>query len=369
MKFSMSEVFFEIHGDSKEADFLREEFRNVKSNAIEESDIVIRFVSKHSAIDDAVIVGSFLIGEKNIRHDMPTFSYQLSSIGKRYELEIKVKTKRRVKKILPEKVLSLLEMSNLKYHELVGKNILYDCLDFVFQHALLKKNKSFIHASSGVIKDKSYAFLAWGGVGKSTSLLKLMHEKGMKYLSDDLGILSSDGTLSYNPKKMQIYAYNLQGQQWLEDKLLSGRDKEDLLAWKLRLKVFGIKRVRRRVSVESIFGENCISSPVLANQIIYLERKNNSRYEYVNSSVDYVSNKAAYVLSEELKPYSLISSAYKSTFPNGNLILSHEELFNMSLKIIKSGLSASSNKITSISIPINATPDEMLNDFELNEII
>ncbi len=85
---------------------------------------------------------------------------------------------------------------------------LYDLLPFFFiQHVLLRKNATFVHSSAVSFNDKGLLFPAWGGVGKTSLVLKFLKE-GAEFISDELTIVKGDGTMLAYPSTLNLFDYN-----------------------------------------------------------------------------------------------------------------------------------------------------------------
>src|SRR5690606_22968318 len=97
--------------------------------------------------------------------------------------------------------------------------------------------QTYVHASGFEKKGLGVAVFAHGGIGKTTSMLKMVREDGWKFLSDDLAVIDAQGVMWRSPKRMQIYAYNLLGQRPLQKDLFRGRSLADRMSWWL-FKVF-----------------------------------------------------------------------------------------------------------------------------------
>ena len=193
---------------------------------------------------------------------------------------------------------------------------------------------------------------------KTTALLKLIHEDGCRFLSDDLGILDRSGGLHHNPKKLQIYGYNMQGEPWLREAVLEGRAWHDKLAWHYRERTKGLKRVRRRVSPTTFFGEEANAASGTLGHAVYLERTDAEAFSATPASVEAIAARAAHILIEELSPFSKVSSFYNSAFPDRGLVLSHGELYRRSKEIIASGLQHADG-LTLLQLPRSATPEDL----------
>lgn len=170
----------------------------------------------------------------------------------------------------------LLRTGSSKYllrSEKVAKNFMYNIFDFVTQLANLRLGQSYIHASSFVRQERAVAVVAWGGVGKTTALLKLVGASGWSFLSDDLGLIDDTRTLWRTPKRLQVYGYNVAGEEATYRALMmSGRNVVDRAAWHVRRWTAGPKRVRRRVSAEELFGPEQTAVRAELTDLFFMER-------------------------------------------------------------------------------------------------
>ncbi len=82
----------------------------------------------------------------------------------------------------------------------------YGLFWYVFQLALLKQGATFLHAGVFASEDEGVALTGTGGSGKTSVLFHLLdaHPK-MRYLSEDFGILESEGFAHFNPKHVSVY--------------------------------------------------------------------------------------------------------------------------------------------------------------------
>src|SRR5690606_6917130 len=140
---------------------------------------------------------------------------------------------------------------------------------------------------------RAVAAVAWGGVGKTTALLKLVGEAGWKFLSDDLGLVDDAGMIWRTPKRMQVYGYNLRGQPASYRALMAGRNPIDRAAWHIRERTAGPKRVRRRVSAEELFGSERVGTRAKLTDVLFMERADVPRLAATPMTGDELARRAA----------------------------------------------------------------------------
>lgn len=153
-----------------------------------------------------------------------------------------------------------------------------------FEFLMWWSDKARLHAGAVAKDDKAYVFTGEGGVGKSSSVLKLLKE-GYNYLSDDWLIIGAGKAFPF-PKRIHIFDYNL------KDKEIAKR----VLGYKrlyycpmCKLLEYGSKfsphkyirfffdRLRERtmltVGLHKIYPEAKVAPPSSISKVFLLERK------------------------------------------------------------------------------------------------
>lgn len=200
----------------------------------------------------------------------------------------------------------------LSVEETHAKNFMYGVFDYLTHIAQLQLGQSYIHASSLERGGEGTAIVAWGGIGKTSAALKLITEDGFSFLSDDLGLVDDSGTIWRTPKRLQVYAYNLEGEERLHSMLLDSRSALDRAAWAWMLRRRGPKGVRRRVTAEELFGVQSVARSAPLKRVFCLERGDARGFEARQISTDELTRRAAEVVMHEIEPFSRISRALHS---------------------------------------------------------
>ena len=188
-----------------------------------------------------------------------------------------------------------------------AKNFLYAVFDWTVQVCQLDRGQSHVHASVITNDKRGIAFLAWGGVGKTTALLNLCFDHGWNYLSDDLGLVDSDGRLYRSPKKLQVYGYNVSNHAGLRRALLKQRTVADLINWHAHYRCRGPKHVRRRVTAESLFGDQRVAASCVLTDVVFLERTTTSVCSAHDISVDEIARRMAATVLSEIEPFPALA--------------------------------------------------------------
>ena len=240
--------------------------------------------------------------------------------------------------------------------ETIAKNIMYNLFDLVTGAAFLEKDATYLHASTCSREDEALALIAWGGVGKTTSVLKLVTEEGWRFMSDDLGLVDAAGTLFRTPKRLQVYAYNVAGQPELFRRVMQGRGLADRTNWHWRLARFGDKKVRRRIGAEELFGRENVAGSATLTEAIFLERADVSKLSWSDLSAEELARRSATILVDELNVlFELVVAAESHGVDTGLGTL--DELRERSKAVLKRALKGKPTRC--LHLPLDTGPDEL----------
>ncbi len=241
----------------------------------------------------------------------------------------------------------------LSSEETQAKNFMYGVFDYLTHVAQLELGQSYIHASSLARDGQGTAIVAWGGIGKTSAALKLITEHGFSFLSDDLGLVDDAGTLWRTPKRMQVYAYNLEGEDRLRSMLLDGRSLLDRASWEWKLRRRGPKGVRRRVSAEELFGERSVARSAPLARVFCLERGDVRDFEVREITADELARRAAEVVMHEIEPFGLVSRALHSGH-HAPLLPTQDEVVAATRSVLRKAFDGI--PALSIRIPLSTPP-------------
>lgn len=194
--------------------------------------------------------------------------------------------------------------------ETVAKDVVYTVFDWSTQLRQIGLGQSYIHASAMTKDGRTLVVMGKGGVGKTSSMLKLSITQGWRYLSDDLAVIDDGGRVYRSPKRLQIYAYNTQGEPEIERCLLHGRSLLDRTQWRLRRRVFGPKLVRRRVAADRLLGASGVGTSGTVTDLVFLERSGDTPDSVAQAmTVQDAADRMADIVMDEIEPYSEVSAA------------------------------------------------------------
>jgi hypothetical protein len=262
------------------------------------------------------------------------------------------------RELAPEALQRFAHFNYLSHAERRVKMFVYDIFDYLSQDAQLPFGQTFVHASSLERNGKAIALLAWGGIGKTTSMLKLVLEDGWRFLSDDLGVIDRDGVLHRSPKHMQIYGYNLLGQQPIADAFFKERSLADRLSWRIYRVLKSDQRVRRRLSAESMFGAERVAKSAQLTQAIFLERNAGREFTHTKVSAADLAQRCTAILLREIDPFTLVTCAVHGG-GNDRTIRTVGEVEEQSRAILTAAFERVPCSV--VSIPKSALPDALVN--------
>jgi hypothetical protein len=308
-------------------------------------------------LPDAVAMSPVRVGRDAFQHAVGRLRYEVGRTATGLRVRVQVAPPGALRSLSPVALQRAFHFNHLDHWERRVKTFVYDIFDYVTEAALLPLGQTYVHASSVERDGRAVALLAWGGIGKTTSLLKLVLEDGWRFLSDDLGLIGADGTMYRSPKHLQVYGYNLAGQPAIERAMLEGRTASDRLSWRVFTAIKGAHRVRRRVSAEQLFGAARVARTGRLERAIFLQR--HSGREFTRESITPVAlaQRCAAILHHELSPYGLVASAVhgagnRATIPS---VLESQE---RTLAILGQAFGRVPCEL--VGIPTGAGPDDLV---------
>lgn len=244
--------------------------------------------------------------------------------------------------------------------EILAKDFMYSLFNLLTGQLLVMRGLgTYIHASSFEKDGHGVALVASGGAGKTTSLLKLISRHSFRYLSDDIGLLDSEGMLIRTPLRMQVYAYNLHSDRWIKKRFFSTRSMLDRLSWHVRLWRKGDKSVRRRVSPEVLFGESAIAASAKLGTVIYLERVINNHFSLTQITRDELIHRLSHIMPGEIGNIDALSDSLE-LIGCGGLFLNRAEYSRLASEILTKSLQGLTPLL--LKIPQNCDPVDLVNE-------
>lgn len=182
--------------------------------------------------------------------------------------------------------------------------------------ALLKRRSSLAHCSAIEKEGHVVLFPAWGGVGK-TSIMSRYIENGWKFLSDDLCVISDNGTASLHPLPMHIYKYHEKQSKELVEKMLLQSDTLDKLLWQVMSRIKKSHKLVRWIKPDKVFGRDKVSGKGEITTVIHMHRHMQSdMFKLKKAEPDEVAKLMASTILDEINNLVNISLVINSCQPN-----------------------------------------------------
>lgn len=233
----------------------------------------------------------------------------------------------------------------------------------VVQWIQLSKGQTFCHSSACSNGHETLMLMAWGGIGKTSSLIRLLHSsEDWRFISDDQAILDDAGIVHRTPLKMQLYPYNLQGEPMLNQALMRNRSILDRLQWSTRHRLLGSKRVLRRVHAESIFGDGKGLAQAPVTRVFFLRRANVSEFTEHGLAVSDLAAQMARIVQYELRSLWLMLLAMDSAGPateGYGFGVDSVAAARMVEDIVKAALERVPNPPLVLDVPLGARPADL----------
>lgn len=219
----------------------------------------------------------------------------------------------------------------------------------------LFKGYSLIHASSIISsKDKLIAFGGTGGVGKTSLELELCKNHNATFVSDDILPLDINGNAYPNLAYPKIYGYNVAGDETLKSEMIPNVFSLNNLHWKLRSKLFGLNKVRRRLSPITFYGR-AINKPSKINAFVLLYRCQTSSLQLEKIDSQTVAYSNMLVISTEYPIFlnHILWHEYNSKLGSRTETVSYSEYQKNNQDNLVKGLSNSNCYLLKIPLNIN----------------
>jgi hypothetical protein len=239
-----------------------------------------------------------------------------------------------------------------------AKDAVYGALIPAVQLRQLPLRQTWLHASAVARDGQAVALAAWGGIGKTSLMLQLVRHRGWQFLADDLAVLDDSGTVYRSPWRMQLYAYNLEGEDELRRRVLAGRGLVDRFQWYALLWRRGPEQVRRRVHAGELFGDTGVADTAKLGQALFLRRVEGDAFSVRHLEPERAAAAAAATLEFDLDilhRWQLAASGSVSPA----WLPERSETSAQSEEVIRSALVESGAQCLLVDIPVGAGPREL----------
>lgn len=359
LHYQLGRLPIQLDGDSAFAHALAAELAPIRDPATAPPPPALRIqvVDRLAPFESTVAMAPVTVAPDGFAHVAGKVRYQVRRDAAGLRIDLHVPPAGFLRELAPVGLQRFSHFNYLSHAERRVKSFVYDIFDYVAQGAQLPLGQTFVHASSLERDGAAVALLAWGGIGKTTSMLKLVLEDGWRFLSDDLGLVDADGVLHRSPKHMQVYGYNLAGQPAIARAFFGGRSAMDRVSWALFRLLKGDQRIRRRISAESLFGEARVARSGRLERAIFLERHSGRDFRQETLTAEALAERCAAILVREIDPFTLVSCAVHGG-GNSGTIPTPGELERASYEILRTAFARVPCHV--VGIPKGAGPDALV---------
>lgn len=249
------------------------------------------------------------------------------------------------------------------YRDKLAKNFVYGVLEPLWQAWMISQETTFLHASSLSINGRGIALTGWGGSGKtSASSALIRNSEHIKFLSDDLAIITSQGEIYPYYKSSVIYPYNTAGDTLPKSDFLNGFS--DQFQWKLREWKNGKKGVRRRVPPEKLFaGQVGRPGSRELEKVVYLSREKREYLDHEWIASEEMARRSTAVILDELDWLIEYSSAICAT---GSMSVVPQNIVERTEGIYRNCFDSVETVL--LHIPMNSGPNELA-DYLVDSVV
>ena len=179
------------------------------------------------------------------------------------------------------------------------KEFAYEILPFGLQLGLMKNGASFIHASAFEVNGKALLLPAWGGVGKTSTLLKAVLDGKANFVTDDHAIIDSSGTVHTYTLPIHLYSYHINNNKKLKDKVIRDSSMHMKFQWSVG-SVIRKKRLVRWVNPLNVFGRENISRSAKLEDVIVMFKSNCKDFQISKCTAEEAAIPCVGVISREI---------------------------------------------------------------------
>jgi hypothetical protein len=289
MKFSIGHLVCSINGDSRIVEDFKRAISFIETDS-SKCDLCFEFVSELPSWQgrEFVSLDNVDIADDRIRVADKSFVYE-AALGEN-PLRILVSPARRN---LLRKINHTVKKSWRYFHTHGRSGAIYYVKRFVYyiympmmQLALLRKGATLAHCSAIERNGSAILFPAWGGVGKTSIMSRLMAE-GWRFISDDSCVIRDDGVCFTHPLPMHIYKYHEKQSPGLVARMLQNSTLTDRLLWRGLSLIKKPDTLVRWVTPGRVFGQDLLCQSGNIGKVIHLHRVEgltNFRVEQVKPS-------------------------------------------------------------------------------------
>lgn len=216
------------------------------------------------------------------------------------------------------------------------------------------KDVAPIHASGFQYQNKTYLLGGTGGVGKTTLELLFCLKKNAAFITDDIAIINKKSAVYPNYNYPKIYGYNLIENKELKKKLFKNSGLLNKIHWFLHQKLFGIQKVRRKISPFKLFSSVVKNTCTLTDYLILFKSETNTITQEKMAIKNTVKASISVILTEYAYFFNQLQwHEFNATVLGENPIYTVSFLEEKWTKIVETALQNSNNNVVKIPFTIS----------------
>ncbi|HEY8871283.1 MAG TPA: hypothetical protein VIM30_18075 [Candidatus Limnocylindrales bacterium] len=354
----MGRLVIEVEGEDPTLDHIQTELGSLREpKDMQAPHLKFTFGPPNRPPEDAASAGMVTVGHDHLSASHNRYRYSVERVNE--VTQIRIQSSLGIWSREPfASLVRIPDPSFLDGPGRLAKTFFYRVFDPWTQVEQLRHGQTWVHASAATNGLATALIVAWGGVGKTSSMLQLLRSGGWQYLADDLALVDESGLVYRSPKHVQVYAYNLAGDASLAERFLAERPSLDRAHWNLSLKLRGPETVRRRIAAADAFGSHAVAEEGLLTHAVFLRKSQGGQVRLRDISYSQLAELASSVLLHELEPLPALSMAAYSTgfaVPIPRL----RDLETRSTEILQGALTRRDAKVALVDVPKGTRPAQL----------
>lgn len=225
----------------------------------------------------------------------------------------------------------------------------YSFLWSVFSIKLLEKNCAFLHSGVFSKQGKTIVVAGTGGCGKTSTVINACKDLGFYFLSEDFGIVSSDGKAFYSPKTISLYKSDFKYYPSLELEVIGRFNFFHRLKWKV-LANFLKRNPIVKISPTDVFQSTKIER---ITDVYFFQRLNKDPYSVTDIDLNMLIERICWASYREIFPFLTVLCSISANKDSSQAFNTPEEVRVKMLNIYRSAFESSRNKLFSCSLSEN----------------
>lgn len=245
----------------------------------------------------------------------------------------------------------------------ISDTLNYSAFWWILALAFLKYDRAFVHSGMAAKSNMGVVFAGTGGCGKTSAISEMLND-GWKYVAEDFGIISADGTIWEIPKRGAISAEDVSYGSERLITLINQLSVQKTIRWKY----FTMKKMNPLLSpaLDELYGKENIEKKAKLWKVVSVVRSSTKSISEKKVSVDDIAERimgASFRVIREMynvlhNLYAIADEQCKESFPTMSVIE------NQYCNIIKKSLENAEYSV--LEVPLKVNP-KMIKEFVLQD--